>query len=524
MNKRRNKIHPMTLLTVYDGASTIGGNKIHLEETGRGILLDFGMNFAKYGEYYQEFLKERSNRGIYDLINLDMIPKINVYRGDLITSDIDPTQWPKPSVEATLITHAHLDHTGNVGLLRGDIPIIASTTTVAILKAMRDTSASSIGSEVSYYSEKTPLDDCGGLVLESARGGSYTARDMYLCTEPSAELRDFASHRPGGDSKRSKTVEAGAVEHHSKLTLPFTVEPYPVDHSILGAVAYILRGDTTIAYTGDYRLHGAGAENTRRFISAARDASTLITEGTRVGRESDENITEADVLRNCLGAAESEHGLIVADFSARNFERLQTFMEVAQRTNRTLLVTPKDAYMLHALGCADGRCLMDTADISIYNELRNHTRDKWETEVVSKLWGNKYVSHLTIGRSPEKYLLCFSLFDLKHLLDIKPTGGSYIYSSSEAFTEEQEFDFQRLTQWLNYFNLKPVGYTMHESKPQFIKGFHASGHLSQQDLVKVIDQIDPDKIIPVHTANKEWFKQQYEKAITVNDGETIKIA
>jgi ribonuclease J len=66
----------MTLLTDYDGASTIGGNKIHLEENGRRILLDFGMNFARYGECYQEFLKERGNRGIYDLINLDMIPKM----------------------------------------------------------------------------------------------------------------------------------------------------------------------------------------------------------------------------------------------------------------------------------------------------------------------------------------------------------------------------------------------------------------------------------------------------------------
>ena len=64
---------------------------------------------------------------------------------------------------------------------------------------------------------------------------------------------------------------------------------------------------------------------------------------------------------------------------------------------------------------------------------------------------------------------------------------------------------------------------MHEDKPQFIKGFHASGHLSQQDLIKVIDQIDPDKIIPIHTANKEWFKQRYEKTISVTDGETINL-
>jgi len=41
----------MTSITVLDGADTIGGNKILLEEEGRGLLLDFGMNFARYGEY-----------------------------------------------------------------------------------------------------------------------------------------------------------------------------------------------------------------------------------------------------------------------------------------------------------------------------------------------------------------------------------------------------------------------------------------------------------------------------------------
>ena len=333
----------MPVLTVYDGSSNIGGNKIYLEENGRGILLDFGMNFAKYGEYYQEFLKERSNRGIYDLINLEMIPKINIYRRDLIPADLDPSPWAKLSVEATLVSHAHLDHTGNVGLLRGDIPIIASATTVAILKAMRDTAPSGIGSEVSYYSEKNQLDGCGGLVLESERGGSYTARDMYLCTEPTQELREFATHRPGSDSKKGKSIEAGAVEHHSLLKLPFEVEPYPVDHSILGATAYLLKCDITIAYTGDYRLHGANSEKTRAFIKAAKNAATLITEGTRVGRESDKEVTEQDVEDNCLLATEGEKGLVVADFSARNFERLRTFTGVAQKTGRTLLVTAKDA-------------------------------------------------------------------------------------------------------------------------------------------------------------------------------------
>jgi hypothetical protein len=67
-------------ITVYDGATTIGGNKIYLEEEGKGIFLDFGMNFARHRLYYDEFLRERSSRGIYDAIQLGMIPRLNVYR------------------------------------------------------------------------------------------------------------------------------------------------------------------------------------------------------------------------------------------------------------------------------------------------------------------------------------------------------------------------------------------------------------------------------------------------------------
>lgn len=54
-------------ITVYDGATTIGGSKIHLEEGNNGLFLDFGMNFAKYARYYEEFISERPSRGIHDL-------------------------------------------------------------------------------------------------------------------------------------------------------------------------------------------------------------------------------------------------------------------------------------------------------------------------------------------------------------------------------------------------------------------------------------------------------------------------
>jgi hypothetical protein len=40
-----------------------------LEENDKGVFLDFSMNFKKYDFFSQEYLKERSTRGIYDLVH-----------------------------------------------------------------------------------------------------------------------------------------------------------------------------------------------------------------------------------------------------------------------------------------------------------------------------------------------------------------------------------------------------------------------------------------------------------------------
>ena len=115
----------MVSLTVYDGAFGIGGNKLYVEENGKGVFLDFGKNFGKYGVFYEEFLKNRDTRGIHDLMYLDLLPKLNIYRPNLIPSDLSISQYPALNVSAVLLSHAHMDHCGNIGMLRKDILIMA---------------------------------------------------------------------------------------------------------------------------------------------------------------------------------------------------------------------------------------------------------------------------------------------------------------------------------------------------------------------------------------------------------------
>ncbi|MGF3496702.1 MAG: MBL fold metallo-hydrolase RNA specificity domain-containing protein [Methanolinea tarda] len=513
----------MTFLTVLDGAQGIGGNKILVEEKGKGLFLDFGKNFGKYGMYFEEFLKNRDLRGIHDLMYLGLIPKLNIYRKDLVPSDLHVDSFPAPEIAAVLVSHAHVDHTGNIGLLDLGIPVVASPLSLAIMKGMQDSGASAIDTDAYYASPRLPLDE-SGLMLGANKKLPHTCRESICTTRPRDELVAFLSCRPGQEGPGAKKFEPAPCRSLDNVALPFAVTPYEVDHSIVGATAYILEGDTTIAYTGDIRLHGRLGEKTRDFVHHARDASVLITEGTRAGpRESSAAATsEQTVYETCREAAEDEKGLIIADFSPRNFERMDTFSRIAQETGRTLVVTAKDLYLLHALECADGTCRF--SGLGVYAELADTKKRKWETEVVMGRASHQYISHKELRNYPEEYIACFSFFDVRHLLDIRPEGGLYIYSACEAFSEEMEIDFRRLWQWIRRFGLEARGFAVRDDGSlEFDPRYHASGHASADDLAWIIDQVDPDVLVPVHTENHRWFAENFGGVRIVQDGERLTI-
>jgi ribonuclease J len=81
---------------------------------------------------------------------LDLLPKLNIYRPDLIPSDLSIGQYPSLNVAAVLLSHAHMDHCGNIGMLRKDIPIVASPESIAIMKGMQDTASTSLEGDTTY--------------------------------------------------------------------------------------------------------------------------------------------------------------------------------------------------------------------------------------------------------------------------------------------------------------------------------------------------------------------------------------
>jgi ribonuclease J len=113
-----------------------------------------------------------------------------------------------------------MDHCGNIGMLRKDIPIVASPESIVIMKGMQDAGISSLDTDTAYFSPRQPADDLG-LYLGSVAGMSYQGKD-FCCTEPPSEaLASFLSRRPGQDGKKAKKLEPGKCCCLDEIALPF---------------------------------------------------------------------------------------------------------------------------------------------------------------------------------------------------------------------------------------------------------------------------------------------------------------
>ncbi len=502
-------------LTVYDGADTIGGNKILLEDSRGNLFFDFGINFNLRNRYFEEYLTPRSRRGFLDIFHMGFLPPLQgIYRPDLEIPNIDiwsrvRTPYPVRQVElhGVLLSHAHMDHSGHISFLRQDIPVVSSLCTAYIAKAIQDSSRTDFEKEVCYL---IPRVEAEGL-LQSGDYRRFPAEQRPFgicdCDPASAAGGEFWRKIPG-----SRDIVPRALKRVETIkSLP--IKTFPVDHSIFGATAFAVEtSQGWVVYTGDLRMHGKHGSLTRAFAEAARALNpvALICEGTHVDAEAatDEAAVQAralDVVRGC-------RSLIIADFGPRNLERLLTFRDIAQDCGRKLVVTAKDIYLLEAASLATDLVAPPEQDEVIFLYRETKRLDKWEEPVYNR-YEHRCVTPQELKRNGADYILCFSFWDINELIEVDPEPGAvYIYSSSEAFDEEQRFDMARLRNWLNLFQMQPVGVPEADTGkvPDEEKGFHASGHITGPNLLELVRTIDPHLVIPVHTKNPEFFGKNIE--------------
>jgi len=415
-------------MVLLGGVGEIGGNKFLIEDRDTKILLDFGMSYSDRRRFYSEPLL--SPRDEKELFEFGMLPKLQgLYR----------FEESEPSVDAVFLSHSHGDHSACISFLNRKIPVYCGESTATIIRALHETRTRTLEADIS------------GLTFNTFRTGSK--------------------------------IKIGSLE----------VEPIHVDHSVPAAYGFLVHAsEGTLAYTGDLRAHGTKSEMTDDFIERARDGrpSALLAEGTNLIGAS--LTTEAEVQSKISSVMGTSTKIVLADFSNVDVDRFRTFYEAAKQNDRVLAVSLRQAYILSRLADEGKIDIPDVAhdeNVVVYQRSKKRYFD-WEKSMLSF---QNVVEASGIKNRQERTVLVCSTRDFKELVDIRPEPGScFILSISEPFTEEQEFEFERVVNWLDHFGL-----------PMY--HLHSSGHIMPGELKRALNRIAPKVVYPIHTDHPELY-------------------
>ena len=265
------------------------------------------------------------------------------------------------------------------------------------------------------------------------------------------------------------------------------ITPFLCDHSAYGSYMLLIEGDgEKTLYTGDFRANGRMDFN--KLLDKVPCVDNLIIEGTTLSREeSVENIPEEKLEEIAVNYLSKHKGPAFIMMSAMNIDRVITAKNIAKRTNRVFL---EDIY---------------TADItSSLNMTTENTRvfmtggDKQYEKL------QKY-SDIKIGKN--------EIAQTPFIMCIRSSMQNYLSKLNELISFEDGVLFYGM--WKGYLEkTQTKGFVdFMEEKGVKTHILHTSGHADSVTIDKLIKDVKPKRIIPVHTENAEWFDKYKE-----NDG------
>jgi ribonuclease J len=586
-------------LTFYGGVEEIGGNKILLQTEDGSVLLDFGRRMGLYGDYFSEFLQIRSKNALRDMLRLGILPKIDgIYTPHLLdmtllfenaqirekvpldealdywkTTDVYPCDPKCPAVDGVFVSHAHFDHIQDLSFLDPCIPVYCTQKTKVLAKAMTDVSASGVDDQYYKIAKKVTIRQKQALYRTLCPGecefGEEKEEEKPVIEDPKTKFK--FTHEVVPQYRIFKTDLEGQIKGIKYKLIP-------VGHSVPGACSVLLTlpNGKRVLYTGDVRFHGANEVSIDEYMqSIDGPVDVLITEGTRV--ESDKILTEEAIGKEITTDINRSEGLVLINFGWKDLTRFHTINEAAKKNNRTLVISPKLAYLLYEAYCnfpteypdprtmpnlkvylkREETLLYSKADYEKYKMGylhflgRNSAQDDHNLVRVAERLGvggkpdnpknplpktcqqepytykelyelaTHHLDHgiraYQIRQKPKQFVLMFSYWDANELFDLIPPNKEhktrYIAASTEPFNEEMDIDETKIVNWLDLFNIS-YDYEIKEEQKTFVRR-HVSGHASKTELKELIERINPKRIIPVHTTNPKLFEKMFQNKVVI---------
>ncbi len=479
-------------LTFFGGVHKVGGNIVLLEDFGYDvkIFLDFGINTIDFSKFRKNF---PGNNEIKVLTDCHVLPREidlpikNVYSKYFIF-DHNKSKYPQKvrecegkvdpptNLDGILISHPHRDHYRGISFINRNIPIYTGVVTKRIIKASSRSSA-----------------------------------------------QRFENFLYGLKWIRFRT---GNVIQIKKME----IFPVHVDHSIPAAYGFIICTSAgIIVYTGDFRMHGPLQLMTADLIKKVKEVCktkgqiesdftyrdgeviALICEGTHIHKGSIES--ERIVKRHLKKLFNiMPYDYVIVQYGRLDWDRFRTYVDIAKKYNWKYIISDKDAYFYNRL---NKKAIYDsmkdpnietTENIIILSQERR--KFQWKKEIdklLEKIGRSERVIYLEdLKHLNESFFLYItSLYDYDIIKNYLPKGlrGVFISSNVDPYAEEYRMDKRFIST-----DLLDVGVPSYR--------IHASGHAKPHDIIRFVNEIDPLKLIPIHTEHPEFFRKLFKKERT----------
>lgn len=262
------------------------------------------------------------------------------------------------------------------------------------------------------------------------------------------------------------------------------IRPLVIDHSAVDSYMFALEAEGKhVLYTGDFRMHGLRHHILDQLVNTyIGEVDVLITEGTSLSRDADKYISEAAVLDDISSYIQDGKYVFIM-CSSTNIDRIMGIWQ-NMPTDKVLIC---DAYQ---------KRILDTVINNVYYESSLYRRHDSPLVLSKGPYPKYYMDHgfVSLVRGTENFI--------SQIKEFPKDDVRIIYSMWTGYIEEN-------------LALKDLL----ETYPTYI--CHASGHVSKNDLIKFIELVNPDAIIPVHTDNPERLEElvPHRNVYIVNDNE-----
>ena len=293
------------------------------------------------------------------------------------------------------------------------------------------------------------------------------------------------------------------------------ITPYWADHSAFDAYSFLVEADgKSLFYSGDFRSHGRKAKVFDWFThNAPQNVDYLLLEGTTISRDNELSKTESEIENELIEVFKEQGKINLIYTSSQNIDRLTSICRACKRTGKIFVV---DVYVAKVL-----KDLSKYAEIPYPSENFENLKVMFPYFTSSRLekQGNKNILYefknfkITkeeISNQSEKIVMTVRpsmQIDLEKINGIE--GGNLIYSMWEGYLKKTG-----TKEFVDYLTNRK--FTLHK--------IHTSGHADKKALKEMVKAIKPKNIVPIHTFEKEKYKELFSQPIVeLNDGEVIEI-